>query len=200
MSRRYIGGQVTAADPTNAITGYAYDTLSFTATNTLTVTNNNTTSVSIFKTSGSSGWDAQAYIDRPYTAPCTIEFTKQAASGDNGASYAMMSWNSDPGTDASYSSLDWAAYPYQTSAYYVYNNGSGIGPYGQWNTAQTFYLVYATNGFIYHYNGPNLLYSVNKGTGGIVYVDSSFYSVNGTFGGFGSIRVIRRAWNGTTYA
>jgi hypothetical protein len=43
------------------------------------------------------------------------------------------------------------------------------------------------------------LVSYNKGTGGTVYVDSSYYSVNGTYGGFSNIRVIKKAWNGTTY-
>ena len=175
-----------------------YVNLTFTASGNLTVTGNGSKTVSIFKTSGSA-WDTQAYITTPFTAPCTIEFNKEAASGDNGASYAMMSWNADPTADASYSSLDYASYPYATSAYYIYHNGTGINPGTSWSTANKFYIVYGTDGFIRHYNGSTLLYSVNYGTGNTVYVDSSFYSPNGTYGGFSNIKVATKAWNGTSY-
>jgi len=155
--------------------------------------------VNIFKTSGGSAWDNQAYSTTPFTAPCTIEFNKQAASGDNGVSYAMIGWNADPLTNASYNSIDYASYPYSTSNYQVYHNGSLVQNGGTWSTANKFYIVYGTDGFIRHYNGSTLLYSVNYGTGNTVYVDSSFYSPNATFGGFDNIKVIRSAWNGTNY-
>ena len=177
----------------------SYDTLTFTASGNLTVTNNNTTNVNIFKTSGSFNWDNQAYISTPYIAPCTIEFNKEAASGDNGASYAMMSWNEDPTADASYSSLDYASYPYRFDTYSVYHNSSQVHFSGSWSTANKFYIVYGTDGTIKHYNGSTLLYSVSYGAGKTVYVDSSFYSVNATFGGFSNIKVIKSAWNGTSY-
>ena len=177
-----------------------YETLTYVATGSLTVTGNGTNSVSAFKTGGSAEWGStQLYSTTPFTAPCTIEYNKLAGSTDNGASYAMISWNADPTTDGSYASLDWASYPYATSGYYVYNNGTGLGPYAAWDSSKKFYLVYGTDGFIRHYNGSTLLVSYNKGIGGTVYVDSSYYSVNGTYGGFSNIRVIKKAWNGTTY-
>ena len=111
----------------------------------------------------------------------------------------MMGWNADPTADASYSSLDYASYPYATSGYYIYHNGTGINPGTSWSTANKFYIVYGTDGFIRHYNGSTLLYSVNYGTGNTVYVDSSFYSPNGTYGGFSNIKVATKAWNGTSY-
>ena len=171
----------------------------FAASGNLTVTGNGTDTVSIFKTSGSSSWDNQAYVSTPYTAPVTMEFFKQAASSDNGASYAMISWNADPLTNASYDSLDYASYPYQTSGYQIYHNGAQIVPGVTWSTSNRFYLVYGTDGYIRHYNGSTQLYSVNYGIGNTVYLDSSYYSPNATFGGFSSIRVIKRTWNGTAY-
>ena len=178
-----------------------YEKISYTASNNLTVTNNGTNTVNIFKTSGSDGWDNHAYSNLSFTAPCTIEFNKQAGSSDNGVSYAMIAWNEDPTTNTSYTSLDHASYPYQTNAYSVYNNGSAVSPSSSllWSTSEKFYLVYNTDGTIKHYNGSTLLHSVSYGTGKTVYVDSSFYSVNGTYGGFSNIRVIKRAWNGTAY-
>ena len=138
--------------------------------------------MNIFKISGGNAWDNQAYSITPFTAPCTIEFNKQAASGDNGVSYAMIGWNADPTTDASYSSIDYASYPYNTGNYQVYHNGSLVQNGGSWSTSNKFYVVYGTDGTIKHYNGSTLLYSVNYGTGNTVYVDSSFYSPNATFG------------------
>jgi hypothetical protein len=176
-----------------------YETLTYTASGNLTVTGNGTNTVNIFKTSGGNDWDNQAYSLVPFTAPCTIEFNKQAASGDNGVSYAMIGWNADPTTNASYATIDYASYPYSTSNYQVYHNGSLVQSGGTWNTANKFYIVYGTDGVMRHYNGSTLLYSVNYGTGNTVYVDSSFYSPNATFGGFSNIKVIRSAWNGTDY-
>jgi hypothetical protein len=95
--------------------------------------------------------------------------------------------------------LDYAAYPHRTDTYRVYHNGSLVQNGGTWSTANKFYIVYGTDGFIRHYNGSTLLYSVNYGSGKTVYVDSSFYSVNSTFGGFSNIRVSRFTWNGTQY-
>jgi hypothetical protein len=176
-----------------------YETLTYTASGNLTVTGNGTNTVNIFKTSGGNAWDNQAYSTTTFTAPCTIEFNKQAASGDNGVSYAMIGWNADPLTNASYDTLNYASYPYRTDVYSVYHNGSQVHFSGTWNTANKFYIVYGTDGFIRHYNGSTLLYSVNYGAGNTVYVDSSFYSPNATFGGFSNIKVIRSAWNGTDY-
>lgn len=176
-----------------------YETMTYTASNTITLTNNGTFDVSMFKTSGNNSWDSQVYSSQPFTAPCTIEFQKQAASSDNGVSYAMIGWNEDPLTNASYTSIDHASYPFWTSAYHVYNNGSAVHSSGAWSPAQKFYLVYDTDGYIRHYNGSTLLYSANYGTGKTVYVDSSLYSPNATFGGFSSVRVAKRSWNGTRY-
>lgn len=205
LSGYYINGLGTYATLVNSgiATGRglppSYETLTYTASGNLTVTGNGTNTVSIFKTSGGAAWDNQAYSTTSFTAPCTIEFNKQADAGDNSASYAMIGWNEDPTTNASYNTIDYASYPYQTNDYQVYHNGSQIVPGVTWSTANKFYIVYGTDGYIRHYNGSTLLYSVNYGTGKTVYVDSSYYSVNGTYGGFSNIKVIRSAWNGSVY-
>lgn len=183
----------------STVTNFKYETLTYTTSANLTVTGNGTNSVNIFKTSGSNAWDNHAYTTTAFTAPCTIEFNKQAGATDNGVSYAMIGWNVDPTTNASYDTIDYASYPYATNNYQVYHNSSLVQNGGTWSTSSKFYVVYGTDGFIRHYNGSTLLYSVNYGTGKTVYVDSSFYSVNATFGGFSNIRVCRSAWNGTQY-
>ena len=178
----------------------SYEALTFTASGTLDVIGNGTSTVSIAKVSGSNSWDSHAYASTPFTAPITVEFNKLADSSDNGASYAMLSLNEDPTSDASYSSLDYASYPYATSNYQVYNNGSLVVNGGSWNNAVTFYIVYRTDGQLLHYNGSTLLANWSWGTGRTVYIDTSFYSVNGTYSRFYNVRAIRKAWNGTAYA
>jgi hypothetical protein len=176
-----------------------YETLTFVATSTISLSGNSTTNVSAFKTSGSFAWDSQVYCLTPFTAPCTLEFNKWSSYVDNSLSYVMIGWNIDPTTDAGYGSLDYASYPYAMNGYYVYNNGSGINPSITWSRPSKFYIVYGTDGVIRHYNGSTQLYSASVGNGLTYYVDSSFYSVGSTFSGISNMRVIKKAWNGTMY-
>ena len=175
--------------------------LNYVVTSDLTYTEIDSVTVNVFRTSGSNGWNQQMYSLLPFTAPCTIEFNKQAAEsgGDNGQSYAMIGWNEDPTTNASYNSLDYASYPYRIDNYQVYHNASLVQNGGTWSASEKFYVVYNTDGTIKHYNGSKLLYSVSYGIGRTVYVDSSIYSPNATYGGFSNIKVIRRAWDGYEY-
>lgn len=177
----------------------SYQVLTYTGTGNYFINNNGTSTVQFGKNAGGAAWDTQVYSATPFTAPCTIEFQKNADIIDNGASYAMISWNADPTSDASYSSLDYAPYLYDQSRFQVYHNGTNVAAGGSWNSALTWYLVYATNGFIYHYNGSNLLYSANYGVGLTVYVDSSFYYPNSYWCAFNNVRVKRQTWNGTAY-
>ena len=178
---------------------FGYQTITYTASNNVTLTNNGTQEVSMFKNTNTGSWNGEVRSTEAFSAPCTIEFSKQSASGDNGVSYAMIGWNEDPTTDTSYTSIDHASYPFMSSNYHIYNNGAGVALGSTWDVNKRFYIVYGTDGFIRHYNGSTLLYSANYGTNKTVYVDSSFYSVNSTFGGFTNVKVARSSWNGTTY-
>jgi hypothetical protein len=112
----------------------------------------------------------------------------------------MIGWNEDPTLDASYASLDHAAYPYQTNTYVVYNNGASVLASGAWDSTKKLYIVYDTDGLIRHWNGSTLLYtSSSYGTGKTVYCDSSIYSPSAIYGGFSNVRLIKKAWNGTSY-
>ena len=180
-----------------------YVDFNFVLTGDLTLTGVDQVTFDIFRTSGSNGWNQSMYSLLPFNAPCTIEFNKQARAGggDNGQSYAMISWNEDPTTTSSYTDLDHGAYPYRTDQYIVYNNGSGNNTGISWSTSETFYIVYNTDGTIKHYNGSTLLYSANYGTGKTVYFDTSIYSPYETYGGFTNVKIARnRSWDGFQYA
>lgn len=177
-----------------------YEVLTFTLVGSVTATNNGTTSVDLVKGSGSSNWGSDAaYTAVGWAAPVTLEFNKEASSGDNGVSYAMISLNEDPTTNANYDTLDYAAYPYRTDVYSIYHNSSQVLFSGAWSPSNKFYIVYRTDGTLLHYNGSSLLYSVSWGTGKTLYIDSAFYSVNSTYSRYSNVRLIRRTWNGTTY-
>jgi hypothetical protein len=185
--------------PNNRPTYLEYETLNFTASATLDVRGNGTSCVSIFKKSSNGGWDSQAYSTQSFTAPCTIEFNKNSSYADTTFNYAMIGWNEDPATDASYASIDHASYPYVYPNYHMYNNGAGLGTGLLWSPLSKFYIVYTSDGFNKHYNGATLMYSAAYAAGKTVYVDSSFWADSATSGGFTNIRVIKKAWNGTSY-
>jgi hypothetical protein len=175
-----------------------YENLSFTLSGNLTATGNGSNLVSIFKTSGGYAWDNHAYTAQGYSAPLTLEFNKNAAFFDNGRSYAMIGFNADPTANASYDTLDYAAYPYRYDLYNVHHNGSQVHQSIQWDPNTKIYLVY-DGSTIKHYNGSTLLYTSPSYTVGTVYIDSSFYAQQANFGGFSNIRLTRNLWNGTSY-
>lgn len=177
-----------------------YENLTFTLSANLVASGNGTTNVSIFKMSGSFGWDNHAYTAQGFIPPVTMEFNKWCANIDNARSYAMIGWNTDPTTDTSYTSIDYASYPFTQDRYEIYNNGTYINPSKTFDKLQKFYLTYKTDGTLEHYNGSSLLYSVGTGSTQQRFIDSSIHSVGAMFGGFSNIRVIRRIWNGTSYS
>lgn len=185
--------------PRNFTTYLEYVNLNFTLSENLIARGNGTNLVSIFKMSGGFGWDRQAYSAESFTAPCTIEFNKNSSYVDTTFNYAMIGWNEDPTTNASYNTIDHASYPYAQNNYHMYNNGAGLGTGIVWSPLNKFYIVYTSDGFIKHYNGSTLLYSAAYAANKTVYIDSSFYSNSANTGGFTNIRAIRKAWNGTSY-
>ena len=183
----------------NSIYATLSDIASFGSTVLITLTDQSKTAT-IYKTEGANAWSGSARGSVGYNAPCTIEFNKTASASDDGNSYAMIGWNEDPTTNDSYTSLDYAAYPYQTNSYSYYHNGEGGTVSTSWSTALKFYIVYTTDGYIKHYNGSTLLYtSPLYGTNKTVYFDTSVYSANSGNGSFSNVKIARRAWNGTSY-
>lgn len=125
------------------------------------------------KTSGGNGaWDAQAYSLESYTNGAYCSFRASQING-----YIMLGLNTDPTTDASYASIDYAWYPMANGTANIYENGGDCG--GGW--------PYSTNTiFTITYDGSNIKYMMD----GVVcrtvattanrkfYLDSSFYYLN----------------------
>lgn len=177
---------------------HKYEVMTYLTTN-VTVDNNGTTSATFRKTGGSQQtWDAQAYSLTPFQAPCTIEFTKNAPATWQDDSASMIGWNVDPQSNASYTSIDEAAYPQITNSFYVYRNGNGTTINQSWSSSIRLYIVYDVDGFVRYYNGSTLLFTSNYGAGKTVYVDSSIW---GTYANcfLINVKVSKWSWNGTEY-
>lgn len=123
------------------------------------------------KTSGFWKWDADAYSLTGYTTNVYAQ-----ALPLNTTRSLMFGLNTDPTTNSSYTSLDYAWYLASGNAY-IYENGNYIGYYG---------VYYGTTVFRVEYDGTNVKYykdevlqrtvaRTNNGT--TLYFDSSFYSI-----------------------
>ena len=137
------------------------------------------------KTSGSWSWNSDVYSLTGYTT----NVVASAKAGET-TSYIMFGLNTDPLSNSSYASIDYAWYPAGNGRLYIYENGGYIGDYG---------LFYTTTDLKIEYNGTQVIYykdgvaqrSVNRSVGLPLYFDSSFYNVNGSlknvfFGEIGS--------------
>lgn len=203
LSRSFVGKSTKYWNPKYINTmndGLQYENLTFTMTNGMVAYGNGTTMVDFAKSFGTDNtWNQQAYTTTGYAAPFTVEYVHIIPDNatDSGRAYSMISLNSDPTTDPNYTSLDWAGYPYVSNNYYVYNNGTAIATGLSHSPSQKYYIVYAANGYIYHYNGSSLLYSVNTASSTTLrYIDTSHYGLGE---GFRRVRGIKKEWNGQAY-
>jgi len=135
--------------------------------------------VTIEKTSGSNNnWnDSQAYSTNGYVDRILI--SARAAQTN---AYIMFGLNSDPKTNASYDTIDYAWYfNGSPSEAYIYENGVPIGVnYGSYTTSTILSIIYE-NGVIKYYKDGSLVRSVNRSVGVPLYFDSSIYTLNASF-------------------
>lgn len=135
--------------------------------------------VTIQKTSGSNNnWDdSQAYSTNGYIDRILI-----SAKAAQTNAYIMFGLNSDPKTNASYTSLDYAWYfNGSPSEAYIYENGVPTGVnYGSYTTDTILSIIYE-NGIIKYYKDGSLVRSVPRLAGLPLYFDSSIYTLNASF-------------------
>lgn len=135
--------------------------------------------VTIQKTSGSNNnWnDSQAYSTNGYVDRILI-----SAKAAQTNAYIMFGLNSDPKTNASYTSLDYAWYfNGSPSEVYIYENGEPTGVnYGSYTTDTILSIIYE-NGIIKYYKDGSLVRSIPRLPGLPLYFDSSIYTLNASF-------------------
>ncbi|MBY0157266.1 phage tail protein [Cytobacillus firmus] len=138
--------------------------LSWNTTGTVTVDSQGRLS----KLTGSSTWDSQAYSTESYTGGAFLTF-KAGVNANN----IMIGLNSDPATDASYTSIDFAFYLRSAGTFSFYESGTSRGTAAPFAVGDVFSVVYDNTEVRYYHNG-NLVRTVAAPSGRTLSVDSSF--------------------------
>lgn len=130
------------------------------------------TSSSIRKVGGAAAWDSQAYSVQSFEQGCQLTFQVPSTTGTS----AVLGLNTDPTTDASYTSVDYGFHVNSSGMYEIFQSGV---------SASTPAAYTAGSVFVIRYDGQQVQYLVN---GAIVktvpeirqktfFFDSSFYLV-----------------------
>ena len=141
------------------------------------------------KTGGANNsWDAQAYSTYGLANGCSA-----IARATSTSTHVMFGLNSDPGTNASYSSIDYAFYLDTSANIAIYENGSYVGAFGTYDTNSLFEIIHdpVDNYIRYYYNGTLKRSIAGPVAGTKLYFDSSFYE---TGSGLKNVNFKKAAW------
>jgi hypothetical protein len=132
------------------------------------------------KTGGSNGlWDADLYSKDSFTGGAFASASPAVATDS-----MMFGLNSDPVTDSSYTSIDYAIYldGGTSSALRVYEGGSLAGTFGTYAAGDVLAVVYDGSSVKYLKNGAVVYTSILAASfqpNQVLYFDSSFANLNG---------------------
>jgi len=170
---------------------------------TIVYVDNGTTNVTnTYKSTGASTWNGGWYMDTGYTAPVTFEYKASAASSDDSNSYKQIGINDAIVQTYANNDFDIYHYAYFRSGFRFQGtditNETVATP---WNSTDTFYIVYKTNGDVEWWQAGTKIKTVSWGAGKTVYLSTTFHKTsNGSDNGtFKNIRIKRRQWDGTKY-
>jgi collagen type I/II/III/V/XI/XXIV/XXVII alpha len=135
------------------------------------VTQSGSDSSTFTKSSGTNGaWDGQVYSTQGYVRGV---YATARASQTNAP--IMFGLNSDPTTNASYDSMDYAIYFLTDGTIQIYENSSLISSHGAYTTSSVLTITYDGVNVRYYRDGT-LLRTVARSIGNPLYFDSSFYN------------------------
>ena len=170
---------------------------------TITYVDNGTTDVTnTYKSAGGDTWNSGWYMDTGYTAPVTFEYKASASSSDDGNSYKQIGINDAIVQTYASEEFDIFHYAFYQSALYI--DGTDVTQESvatSWNSTDTFYIVYKTNGDVEWWQAGTKFKTVSWGTGKTAYLSTTLWKQgNGSDNGsFKNIRIKRRQWDGTKY-
>lgn len=126
------------------------------------------------KTGGASLWDAQVYSTASKTGGAYAAASRAATGTDQ-----MFGLNSDPTTDASYTSIDYAFYIDSGNTLYIYESGANVlGGLGATLLGDFFEIVYSGTTIQYKKNGA-VLRTVSGLASNLTFsFDSSFHTAS----------------------
>ncbi|MEX0273218.1 MAG: hypothetical protein AB3N16_02460, partial [Flavobacteriaceae bacterium] len=119
------------------------------------------------------GWNQQGYSTL-YGIPAGKEGRLNFTSGPNNR-YRMIGLNSDPASNASYTSIDYAVYLAANRYIYVYENGSYRGRFGTYVSGDNFEVNVNCDGTVTYAKNGSVFYTSTITAGNTLYLDSSFY-------------------------
>jgi hypothetical protein len=124
-------------------------------------------------TGATAGWNAHRYSAESYTGGAYLSF--QPAS----TSHFMIGLNTDPTTNSSYETIDYAWYCIGDGNLYAYESGTGINLGITYDTNTVLSITY-DNQYVRYFKNGVLARAVDTGTGSNrrFYIDSSFHDVN----------------------
>jgi len=172
---------------------------------TITYVDNGTTDVTnTYKSAGGDTWNGGWYMDTGYTAPVTFEYKASASSSDDGNSYKQIGINDSTVQTYAGADTDFDIYHYPYYLTTTMLRGSDVTDENVsyvWNSTDTFYIVYKTNGDVEWWQAGNKIKTFSWGAGKTVYLSTTFYNQGdgSDNGSFKNIRIKRRQWGGTKY-
>lgn len=128
------------------------------------------------RTSGA-GWNQQGYSTL-YGIPTGKEGHLNFTSGPNNR-YRMIGLNSDPATNASYTSIDYALYLVGNKRIYIYENGRSRGNKTNYASGDQFKINVDCDGTVTYLKNGSVIYTSATKANNILYFDSSFYNTPG---------------------
>ena len=158
----------------------------------ITIDNNNI----ISKTGGSdNSWDTQVYSFISYNKRCYLKFKTLTKT-----KRFMLSLNSDPTTNSSYTSLDYSLY-LRSGELYIYESNNEYGKYADYEINDIFEIIHENSKINYYHNGKLLRstfdwlsMSNNLSINNDYIVSRNTYTVDGTANN------IAESWNSHIYS
>ena len=131
-----------------------------------------TNSTTFTKTGGTANtWDSQVYSSQGYVRSAYASAKISSTTGN-----AMFGLNSDPSTDANYTSLDYAIY-FNNGTLEIWESNIQVYVGGAYAITDVLYVTYDGVNVRYYQNGT-LLRTVARVIGNPLYFDSSIYTSN----------------------
>jgi hypothetical protein len=147
------------------------------ASGEITLSSQMTYASGILQRTTGAGWNRQGYSTL-YGIPAGKEGHLNFTSGANNR-YRMIGLNSDPATNASYASIDYALYLVGNKRIYIYENGSNRGNKTNYVSGDQFKINVDCDGTVTYLKNGSVIYTSATKANSILYFDSSFYNTPG---------------------
>jgi hypothetical protein len=121
-------------------------------------------------------WDSDVRSVEAFSGGCSAVFSFSRT--DVGA---MGGLNSDPLTDTSYASIDYAWYGAEDGIARIYESGNLVSTYGAYSPDTRFAITY--DGVLFRYYRDGVIQREVQAAGKVVFFDSSFYHVGAALSG-----------------